>query len=166
MMEAGSAKTLLVLLILLAAAWHDPARGAQVYTWTDADGTIHFSDLPRQSGPMDVLEVDEVHRPGTGDAGAAPEAPAAPPAAAGSGEPPQTAAQARRERMVTERAERRESQAENEQLCARHRQRLEQMEPARRVFYTNEAGEAVRMDDDQRLGLIEESKAFLAANCD
>jgi hypothetical protein len=46
-----------------------------------------------------------------------------------------------------------------------HRQRLEQLEPARRVFYTDETGESVRMDDDQRLALIEESRAFLDENC-
>jgi hypothetical protein len=40
------------------------------------------------------------------------------------------------------------------------------MEPARRVFYTNEQGESVRMDDDERMALIEESRAFLAENCE
>jgi hypothetical protein len=39
------------------------------------------------------------------------------------------------------------------------------MEPARRVFYTDDQGESVRMDDDQRMALIDESKAFLAKNC-
>ena len=60
MMGARSARTLLVLPLLLAAAWHDAAGGAQVYTWTDADGSIHFSDMPRQSGPMEVIQVDDV----------------------------------------------------------------------------------------------------------
>lgn len=166
MMESVCARTLLVLSFLLAAAWHETAEGAQVYTWTDADGTIHFSDTPRQSGPMEVIEMHGVPSPVTGDAGTVAGETDAPAAAGDSGEPPQTPAQAQRERIAGERAERRELQAENERVCARHRQRLERMEPARRVFYTNEAGESVRMDDDQRIGLIEESKAFLAENCD
>ena len=40
-----------------------------------------------------------------------------------------------------ERAERRQTQAETDRLCALHRQRLESMEPARRVFYANEQGD-------------------------
>jgi hypothetical protein len=68
--------------------------------------------------------------------------------------------------MSKEREERREAQAEADRMCALHRQRLEQMEPARRVFYTDEAGESVRMDDDRRMGLIEESKEFIAKNCE
>jgi hypothetical protein len=42
---------------------------------------------------------------------------------------------------------------------------LEQIEPSRRVFYTDESGETVRLDDERRVGLVEESKAFLAGNC-
>ena len=68
--------------------------------------------------------------------------------------------------MARERAERRQTQAETDRLCALHRQRLESMEPARRVFYANEQGESVRMDDDRRLELIDESRDFLADNCD
>jgi hypothetical protein len=50
-------------------------------------------------------------------------------------------------------------------MCTRHRQRLEQMEPARRVLYTDDSGESVRMDDDMRMGLINESKEFISKNC-
>jgi len=51
-------------------------------------------------------------------------------------------------------------------MCQKHRKRLTQMEPARRVFYTNEQGESVRMDDDLRMDLIEEDRSYINENCD
>ena len=164
-MKLRSGKTKLALLVILAAAWFGPAWGTEVYTWTDEEGTVHFSDSPRPSGAMDVIEVDEIPRPGTADAYDDPGEDAAA-AAEETGETVNSAAQQRREEIARVGAERKEAQVETDRLCALHRQRLEQMEPARRVFYVNEAGESVRMDDDQRMGLIDESKAFLAANCD
>jgi hypothetical protein len=182
--------TMLILLGLLAAAVSGPARGTEVYTWTDENGTPHYSDSPPPSGTGKVIEVEEAYRPGTAGAYPDPEQTAAPEEAEAPGttetpaptetpepaaapeeavapeETPKTPAQERREQLARERAEHRKADAEAERLCAFHRQRLEQMEPARRVFYTNEAGESVRMDDDVRVGLIDESKAFLAANCD
>ena len=68
--------------------------------------------------------------------------------------------------MANERKERAEAQAEMEIMCQKHSKRLTQMEPARRVFYTNEQGESVRMDDDLRTKLIEEDKSYISENCD
>jgi hypothetical protein len=75
-------------------------------------------------------------------------------------------AQQRREQIAEDREERREASAESEQMCARYKQRLAQVEPARRVFYTNAKGESVRMDDDMRIDLVEESKEYIAKNCE
>ena len=156
------------LFFSLAVVFSAPLVASEVYTWTDESGTVHYSDTPRQGGEMQALEVEEIYRPGSADAYAAPPAPpdaaaeTAPPAAE---DTPQSAAQKRREELARERSERREAQAEIDRMCALHRQRLEQMEPARRVFYTDAQGEAVRMDDDKRMDLIDESKAYLAENC-
>ena len=146
------------------------ASAAEVYTWTDENGVQHFSDTPREGGAMQTLQVDEIYRPGSSDAYSAPEAapeqpPAMPGQAEAEAEAPKTAAEARREAMAENRSQRREQQAETERLCALHRQRLEQMEPARRVFFTDESGEQVRMDDDQRMALIDESRAYVDSNC-
>jgi hypothetical protein len=156
------------LLLSLAAVFSAGLAASEVYTWTDESGTVHYSDTPRQDGEMQALEVEEIYRPGSADAYTAPPAP--PDAAAGTAPPaaedtPQSAAQKRRESLARERSERREAQAEIDRMCALHRQRLEQMEPARRVFYTDAQGESVRMDDDKRMALIDESKAYLAENC-
>jgi hypothetical protein len=153
------------LLLLLAIAWAGSATAAEVYTWTDENGVVHYSDTPRASGEMEALEVEEIYRPGSTDAYAPPADPDSSTPPAGAESDTVSAAQQRRDEIAKERAERRAAQAETEQDCARHRQRLEQMEPARRVFYTDEQGESVRMDDDQRMALIEESKAYLRENC-
>lgn len=156
------------LLLLLAVTWSMAATASEVYTWTDESGTVHYSDTPRASGAMEALEVDEIYRPGSSDAYPPPAnttAPAPDMAADEESSVPLSAAEQRRQSIAEERSERREAQAETERLCTLHRQRLEQMEPARRVFYTDDSGESVRMDDDQRMALIEESKAFLAENC-
>jgi len=158
-----------ILLCTLAAVSCQAALAAEVYTWTDADGVVHFSDAPRESGESATLQLEEIYRPGSADAYAEPEAVPADTAAevseAPAPGPAPSAAQQRREQISRERAERQQQAAEAERLCALHRQRLEQMEPARRVFYTNEQGESVRMDDEQRMGLIDESKQYLADNC-
>ena len=170
--DAGRRRFLPALLATALCLPGTAAYAAEVYTWTDENGVTHFSDAPRADGEMDTVDVEEIYRPGSADAYAAPAVPSEPTAAATTeaasdapAEAPKSAAQQRREQIATDRAERQQQQQETERLCQRHRQRLEQMEPARRVFYTNEQGEEVRMDDDQRMGLIEESRAFLAENC-
>lgn len=142
-----------------------PLAAAEVYTWTDENGVLHYSDTPRTNGPAETIEAEEAYRPGSVDAYPAPAAPQEAQSVTGSAEAPQSAAEARREELARRREERREAQAETDRLCARHRQRLEQMEPSRRVFYTDEAGETVRMDDEQRVALVAESRAFIEQNC-
>lgn len=161
--------------LALAALALSPAALAanEIYTWTDEDGSVHFSDSPRADGEMQVIEAEEAYRPGTADAYAQPPAaepnvdPAAEPPAGPVAESPAmpSAAEARREQLRAESQERREARAENERLCRLHRERLERMEPARRVFYRDEQGQEVRMDDDQRVALVEEDQAFLDKNC-
>ena len=160
---------LLVLVAGLACAWISSAAATEVYTWTDKDGIVHFSDSPLNDGASQKIEVEGEHRPGTTDAYPSSEGPAANAAVSSQGEEeesPQSAAQKRREKIAKDREERREAKAETDQMCARHRQRLTQMEPARRVFYTDEKGESVRMDDDRRMELIKEDKDFIAKNCE
>ena len=68
--------------------------------------------------------------------------------------------------MAEVRKERREAQAEIDLMCQKHSKRVEQIEPYRRVYYTNEQGERERMDDNLRVELVDESKAYIAENCD
>lgn len=162
---------LFLLLSAVAVAWTAPARGTEVYTWTDEGGVVHYSDAPQSSKASKIIEVGEVTPPESADADADPDAtpsdtPTDAEVNAAADDAPQSPAQEKREKIARERAERRDAQAETDRQCALHRQRLERMEPARRIFYTDDQGESVRLDDDRRLELIDESRDFLDANCD
>ena len=53
-----------------------------------------------------------------------------------------------------------------EVLCKNNRERVATLEPVTRVLYEQEDGSVVRMDDNDRLEKLAESKAFIAENCD
>ena len=162
-----------VLLTLVTGLVSANALAGEIYKWTDENGLVHFGDRPPQGQQAQSINTLEAAPPDDDETEPAPEAQEAAPAdasvdtAAGEEEPvPLTAAQARREKMAIERKERAEAQAEIEVMCQKHSKRLTQIEPARRVYYTNEQGESVRMDDDLRTSLIEEDKSYINKNCD
>ena len=162
---------LTILFALTSAIVCANALAKEIYSWTDKDGVIHFGEKPPEGQQVRAIDVPEVNQSGISDPSTqTPEAPtneAAADVMPDEEEPvPLTAAQARREKMANDRKERNEAQAEKDLMCQKHRKRVEQMEPYRRVFYTNEQGESVRMDDDMRIQLVEESKDYVAKNCD
>ena len=160
---------LLVLIAGFAIVWFQSATATEVYTWTDSDGIVHYGDTPPASGESQKIDVEDAYRPGTANAYPPPEESAHIPSEPAEDVPEEDAlspAQQRRKQIAGDREERREARVEIEQMCARHKQRLAQVEPARRVFYTNAKGESVRMDDDKRIDLVEESKEYIAKNCE
>jgi len=162
-------RVLVILTVILTWAGSGNVLATEVHTWTDENGTVHFSDAPSASGDSRLINIEGAYMPGTTGAYPAGENSQQAPAGEGgeeSEDSPQSVAQQRREQLAKDRDEKKKAKAEADRMCGLHRQRLEQVEPARRVFYTDEQGEQVRMDDDQRMGLIDESKEFLANNCD
>ena len=157
-----SAIARITLVLVVAGTFSSIVTATEVHKWVDENGVVHFSDTKPMAVESETIEIRESGYSQTGSAAPAPRAPATQTA---DEEPQMNAAQARREEMARKRQERKEAAAEAEYLCGRHSQRLEQMEPARRVYYTDESGQQVRMDDIQRIELVEESKAFLAENC-
>lgn len=150
----GNLRSFLLAGVLFIGCAGNPVLAREVYTWTDENGVKHFSDMPRPQGEETVIEAPEAYKPGS--VAVQPPDPEA-------GDV--SIAQARREAIAQQRAATREAQAVNRQACADAREELERLEPARRVFAVNEAGESVRLDDDQRMGLIDDLKRFLAENC-
>ncbi len=160
---------LLVLIAGIAVVWFQSAAATEVYTWTDSDGIVHYGDAPPLSGESQKVNVEDAYRPGTASAYPLPEESTQSPPEPAEVIPEEdlrSVAQQRRDQIAEDREERREARVEIEQMCARHKQRLAQVEPARRVFYTNAKGESVRMDDDMRIDLVEESKEYIAKNCE
>ncbi len=167
------ANLLTVVLVLAAGLASVSALANEIYRWTDENGVVHFGDRPPEGQQAQAVQVSEFQLSETSDSGPAPEeqealsSDTAINAIPAQEEPvPLTAAQARREKMAKDREERREAQAENDLMCQKHSKRVEQIEPYQRVYYTNEQGESVRMDDDLRIELVDESKAYIAENCD
>ena len=150
-------KVILISLLLgvTAALLMEPLAGEEVYRWVDEDGVVHFDDQPGEN--KEAVQVDSQSGVG-GDQAPAPAYPAKP------SEP--SLAQQKRD----ERAERRQEAAEQrsavEQGCAQARQRVEMLEPSPRVMVENEDGSISRLEDEKRLELLDEAKAFIAKNCD
>jgi hypothetical protein len=155
-------QALFLLTAVVAATVGQSTLATEVYTWTDEDGVVHFSDTRPAATDTKTIQLETA--PGSVSY-SDPVSEAGEPMSAVEGEMPLTAAQQRRQEIAARSQARREQQAETEIMCERHRKRLEQMEPARRVYYTDENGQEVRMDDVQRVTLIEESRNYVAENC-
>lgn len=157
---AGIALALVAFLTI--GAFHC-TQAAEVYSWTDGDGVEHFSDVPPQAGSAEILNIEDAYRPGS--SGAYPDPNEAMDSDDPMAESPQSVAQQRYEQLAKDRAERKKKLEETRKLCAQNQSLLERLEPARRVYYTNEQGEEVRMDDQARVDLIEQTKDFVDKNC-
>jgi hypothetical protein len=132
----------------------------EVYSWTDENGVVHFGDRPPAGQDVRTIVIPET---ATNLNGSRAESSPGPP---GKEEmAPKSLGDQKRDQMAKDRKEYREKSEENERLCAKHRQRLTRMEPVRRVIYTDEKGETVRMDDVERVKLVKEDKDFIAENC-
>lgn len=161
----NNANLLTAVLVLAAGLASVSVLANEIYRWTDENGVVHFGDRPPEGQQTQAIHVPESQPSDTSDSGSTDDEQESPPSAEEQ-TVPLTAAQARREKMAEDRKERREAQAEIDLMCQKHSKRVEQIEPYRRVYYTNEQGESVRMDDDLRIELVDESKAYVAENCD
>jgi hypothetical protein len=144
----------LTAVFCLAATGSVFGQTKQMYRWTDENGVVHFTDTRPEGQNVTVYDIPESgqqvdHSP----AGQADTA----------GEP--SLAQQRREEMASKREEAQAAQAVNDAECAAKRSEVEQLEPHRRVFFTNEQGETERMDDVERTNRVAEAKAFIEKNC-
>lgn len=158
---------------LLAASAAVNAQGKKVYTWTDENGVVHFVDTPPENPNAVSIDAPEAYRPGTegvyDQADAAAEAPAETPAEATAEAAPESAesyADQKRKELAADRAKAQATKEEREKVCAEATKQLTQLEPARRVFFTNSQGETERLNDALRVQMIEEQQALVDQNCD
>jgi hypothetical protein len=173
--QHGIVALLICMTALLLGVISGNAVANEVFKWTDENGVVHFGDRPPEGQKTQIVVVPQAPR--SSNAWANPSPNDAQPGSDSSAadatklpdeeeEAPMSLADQRREQLAKDRKEKREAGEEMERMCAKHRRRLTQMEPARRVFYTDEKGQSVRMDDDLRIELIEEDKAYIAENCE
>jgi hypothetical protein len=157
----------LLLLPLVASAQKN-----SIYSWTDENGVKHFSDRAPVETEAAVEEIPVAEPPATApDENSAtlnnevlqddPTDPAAVDAT-------QELSYADQQRLAMEekRQAQREKQTERQRICLQAQDQLAQIEPSRRVFYTDESGNTTRLDDEQRVQMVDENKKLVAEYCD
>lgn len=130
------------------------AQSKQMYSWTDENGVVHFTDERPAGQEVSVIDIPDSE----------PSAEASPAVPTDEANEP-SLAQQRRDEIAQRRQENREQAAVLEAECAAKRAEVERLEPHRRVFFTNEEGETERMDDVERTNQVAEARAFIEANC-
>ena len=152
-MEIGRIPVAMVVAALLGAAGMPGAVVAtEVYTWTDENGVVHFSDKEPVGQEARVEDLPD-------------EAPPTGPNPYSESQSGSSAAQQRRAEIDRKTRESQAQQVQNEQNCRAWQAEVDRLEPNRRVFYTNEQGETERMDDVVRTDRVAELKSLIAQNC-
>ena len=163
----SSSRMVILAGAVLACAVSFHAAANQVYTWTDENGVTHFSD--RKPPDTDTQVIDMAEKPGGVTYSKPQEASdgeAAAEDATAAAEPVATPGQQRREQIAASSAERRAAEAEENAMCQKQRELLARLEPARRVYYTDENGQELRMNDEQRMQAIADTRNYIDQYCD
>jgi hypothetical protein len=153
MPKARTARILSTILCLSICCGAN-GQGKQMYSWTDKDGVVHFTDQRPAGQEVTLIDIPESEQRSYEE----------PYQAADSVDEP-SLAQKRRDDIAQKRAQRAADKAVNDAECAVRRAEIEQLEPNRRVYFTNEQGETERMDDVERTDRVAESRAFIQKNC-
>jgi hypothetical protein len=146
---------LIITLLCLGVSTSIFGQDRQMYSWTDEDGVVHFSDARPEGQEVRVIDIPESDSSGL----------STPMPAADATDQP-TAAQQRREDIARRRQENRQAAAERASRCADMRAELNRIEPNRRVYFTNEKGETERMDDVVRTDRVAELRGLIGQECD
>ena len=163
---------------LFAALLSAVPAAAQIYSWKDKDGRIHFGDTPPATGEIKVIKGAPGGKSATTLAPPAPASEGTPTAddAAATQDPsrPQTLAereQAFRERRAAEaeaqaKAEEEAARdAERQRFCEQARNQLGALESGQRISRFNAAGEREFLDDSARGAEVARLQQQIAEHC-
>jgi hypothetical protein len=128
------------------------AQEQKMYSWTDEDGTVHFSETQPQGQDVQEQVIPQASQQASDN----------PYADVDSGP---SYAQQKRDEIARKSDEAQVDKAIGGAQCAGWQAELERLEPNRRVFYTNEQGETERMDDVVRTDKVAQLKSQIAKNC-
>lgn len=133
------------------------AGATEVFTWTDADGVKHFSHTPPpENADAQAQEVGEIPSIGTV---------AAPPVEGLDNEQNPSYAEQTRQQLANDRDRREKIREVQSRLCEQAKTRIALIEPSRHVYFIDDSGETVRMDDEARAAEVEGLKNYIADNC-
>ncbi len=169
-----------LLLIALLAAF--PAA-AEIYSWRDKEGRLHYSDVPPPDGEVKTLRNSRstsspsTPEPAAGETtgSAAGQAPAnVPPGTAGTSNAPKTMAdrelEFRKRRTAQAEAEakaekERADAAQRQRACEQARSQLAALESGQRIARFTNTGERAFLDDSSRMNEINEARTQVEQLC-
>jgi len=170
-MKKRSIAICLVVSVLVVPLSANAQKGS-IYSWTDENGVQHFSDT---APPVDVEASSQPmveDQPGTEpNASSAADTlnnqvmDSSAAAADASGEELSYADQQRKV-MADRRAADQQKKADRNRICLQARDQLARIEPSRRVFYTDEGGNTTRLDDEERVKMVEDNQNLINEYCD
>jgi hypothetical protein len=144
----------LTVVLCLSVAGSAFAQSRQMYSWTDENGVVHFTDNRPEGQEVTVHDIPDSEPQADTDLQEQLET-----------DDEISPGQQRREEMTQRRQEAQAEADESAVECAAARALVERLEPHRRVLLVDEEGETVRMDDVERTDKVAEAKAFIEENC-
>jgi len=153
-MKHSSKSIIFVLLLGLVLLASSEAQEKKMYSWTDEDGTVHYTDVRPEGQQFQEKAIPQEH-----------QQPADNPYAQSTTQSGTSVAEQRRQDLAQKRQEQSATQAANEMECAALKAEVDRLEPNRRVFFTNDQGETERMDDQVRVDRVASLKADIAKKC-
>ena len=155
---------LLALMLALPAT-------AQIYSWTDKDGRVHYADLPPPTGEVKTLRgparpaatpaADETSAESASTSGTAPQTPDA-------NVDPETAFRERRAAEANAAAKATADEAkeiERQRFCTQARSQLAALNSGQRIARMSADGEREFLDDEARSEEIGRLQQQIGQNC-
>ena len=149
-----------ILITSLVLTAMDARADDEIYRWVDENGVVHFGDNPQGRADSEIIEIKN------NPSGITPVNPTQATDSTPLEKPPLSAAQQQR----ADRAEKmKEAAAKKEAIaagCEQRHQLVAQLEPSTRVIVEYEDGTIGRLDDNERLEMLNEAKTYIAEKCD
>jgi hypothetical protein len=152
LMKTSSLCASLVVILCLSTFANVEAQDKKMYSWTDENGTVHFTDTRPEGQDVEEISVSQETPPVTANPYQEN--------IAGS-----SLAEQRRQEIARKSEQNQINQAVKSVECSSWQAEVDRLEPNRRVFYTNDEGETERMDDVERTNRVAELKSRIANNC-
>lgn len=128
------------------------AQERKMYSWTDENGTVHFSETQPEGQEVREQTIPDSSAPASSNPySTADSAP--------------SYADERRAEIARKSEQQQQEKALKSVECASWQAEVNRLEPNRRVFITNAEGETERMDDVERTNRVAQLKSQIAKNC-
>ena len=145
----------IIIPLILACLW--TVASAQVYSWRDADGKMHYSDKPPPGVDAKKLRSGAQSGAGTPSSGATRSL-------------AEQDLEFRKRQADAEKARAKAEQetkdaAENKRNCEQAKLELSALESGQRMSRLNEKGESIPLDDDMRAQEIDKARKSVQSWC-